>query len=439
LSSQAITKIHSLILIAVIIVAAVGGVTAYILLSGEDQSFNPIKIGILTDIDGVGGRHIWQGAVLAAEHLNSEGGILGRQVEVIGEDTDYESSIDMLKINSALTRLLTHHDVDFVIGLASGAMGYMIQDVIAEHKKIYMACGAIPEGLTQRVIDDYDKYKYFFHEGQNSTVIVRKNIKMLLHAREITGFDNVGYLSDDHAWNAEIREGLDNKLPELGFNLVYRGTFPPFDTFDFSSYFAAAETAEVEILVPQSIFNSGISLVKEYYNRQSPMIIFGGLISQVGFIESWEQTDGKCIYTTMNIQGVTVGYPITSKTMPFHDSYIERWGVAPFFIGASSHDIIRFILFDALERAGTTETEEVIKALEETDVETTRARKFAFTTSHDVLYTGEIVDNPDDYGIVVSLFQWQEEGALVPIYPKWLMEEAGATYTFPDWPGPWDK
>jgi hypothetical protein len=35
-------------------------------------------------------------------------------------------------------------------------------------------------------------------------------------------------------------------------------------------------------------------------------------------------------------------------------------------------------------------------------------------------------------------FQWQD-GVLVPVYPIWLMEEAGATYTFPDWPGPWDN
>jgi hypothetical protein len=137
--------------------------------------------------------------------------------------------------------------------------------------------------------------------------------------------------------------------------------------------------------------------------------------------------------------GVTIGYPITSKTMSFHDSYFEKWGVAPFFLGASSYDIIRFILSDAIERAGTTETEEVIKSLEEIDVETTQARKFAFTSSHDTLYTEEtVLDNSDQYGHIKSSFQWLEDGLLVPIYPKWLMEEAGVTYTFPDWPGPWD-
>lgn len=428
-----------MVLITIVVVAAVGGTLSYVFWSQQEQFSETIKIGILTDIDGASGRHIWQGAVLAAEHLNAEGGVLGRQVEVIGEDTDFESSADVTIVNSALVRLLTFHDVDFVIGLAPGEMGAMIQDVSAEHKKIYIAFGAIPEELTQRVIDDYDKYKYFFHEGLNSTVIARKEVAMLLHAREITGFNNVGYLVDDHPWCAEIIEGLDNTLPELGFNLVYRGKFPPFSTFDFSSYFAAAEAAGVEILVPQCIFDSGIPLVKEYYDRQSPMVVYGGFIAKAGYLESWEQIGGKCMYATLNIRGVTVGYPVTSKTVPFHDSYVERWGMAPFFLGAGSYDIIRFILFDALERAGTTETEEVIKVLEEIDLETTQARKFAFASSHSVLCTEGTVDNPDDYGIIGSLFQWQEDGSLVPIFPKWLMEEAGATYTFPEWPGPWDE
>jgi len=431
-----LTKIQSIIFIAIIVVA---GIAAYFLLDKEEQSSETIKIGILTDIDGASGKHILQGAVLAAEQVNAEGGILGRQVEVIGEDTDFESGIDLTKINSALTRLLTVDDVDFVMGLATAEMGFMIQEVIAEHKKIYIACGGIPEELTQRVIDDYDTYKYFFHLGPNSTVLRKLTIDGLLHVREITGFNNVGYLFDDHQYCAELGDSLDNMLPELGFNLVYKGKFPPFSTFDFSSYFAAAEAAGVEILMPQSIFDSGIPLVKEYYDRQSPMILYGGFISRAGYLESWEETGGKCVYSTSNIEGVTVRYPVTSKTVSFHDSYVERWGMAPFFLGANSYDFIRFILFDALEKAGTTETEEVVKALEKGEVETTMARKDTFASSHSVFWGEGPVDNPDDYSPLGSKFQWQEDGSLIPIFPKWLMEEANATLTYPPWPGPWDN
>ena len=50
---------------------------------------------------------------------------------------------------------------------------------------------------------------------------------------------------------------------------------------------------------------------------------------------------------------------------------------------------------------------------------------------------GENPNDPTaDYSIVLC-FQWQN-GEQIPIYPKKIMEEAGATLTFPPWSGPWD-
>jgi hypothetical protein len=61
---------------------------------------------------------------------------------------------------------------------------------------------------------------------------------------------------------------------------------------------------------------------------------------------------------------------------------------------------------------------------------------FTFSSSHGLM-RGENPSDPDDDYMGVLLFQWQN-GTLVPIHPSWLMEEAGVTLTFPDWPGPWD-
>jgi hypothetical protein len=72
----------------------------------------------------------------------------------------------------------------------------------------------------------------------------------LLLLREQTGFNKVGYIGEDLSWAKGIMKGLDYVLPGLyGFDLVYKEAFPP-GTFDFLSYFATAETAGVEIMVP---------------------------------------------------------------------------------------------------------------------------------------------------------------------------------------------
>ena len=422
-----------------IAVAAVGGGITYILLNGEKQPLETIKIGILADLHNVGGRHVWQAAVLAAEQVNAEGGILGKQVEVVGEDDSPGPIADLVEVSNAANRLLTYHKVDYILGRASGEIGFAIQDIIAQHKKIFIAYYADTDELTQRVGDDYDKYKYFFkYYAANHTQMAISLIHEFLLAKEIMGFSKVGYIAEDLSWTKGMTDGLDKSLPELGFDLVYKGKFPPFDTFDFSSYFAATEAAGVEILMPLIATSIGLTFVKEYHDRQSPMVIYGGGVCAAGVPESWEWTEGKCKYVTTLMESVTAGYPLTSKTLPFRESYIDKWGEIPTNTAGSTYDIIRFVLPDALERAGTTESEKVIKALEETHIETSLARNFAFTSTHDVMYSEGMMSNPDDFGHISALFQWQEDGTLVPIHPKQLMEEAGATYIFPDWSGPWD-
>ena len=116
-NSGALTKIQSIILISIVVVTAVA---AYVLWSGEGESSETIKIGVLADLDALYGKQILRGTILAAEQINAEGGILGKQIEVVGKDSDVESgSSDPVIINTALTKLLTVDKVDFIVGLAA--------------------------------------------------------------------------------------------------------------------------------------------------------------------------------------------------------------------------------------------------------------------------------------------------------------------------------
>ena len=430
--SNAITKIQSVILASIIIVAVVAGILSYVLWNTQDTS-ETIKIGVLADLDSFDGKGIWQGVVLAAEQLNAKGGILGKHVEIVGQDTDISTGVDASKINIALTRLLTYHKVDFIIGVATSA-GFMIQDLIAEHKRLFFEVSSPEDSYTQRVLEDYDTYKYFFRVAFNATSIFQGITDALVLLREQTGFNNVGYIGDDSGWTKGIMEGLDYVLPQIyGFDLVYKGSSPG-STFDFSSYFAAAETAGVEILVP--LIGGAIPFVKEYHDRQSPMVIYGGFLGEgVTDPQGWEITDGKCEYISVSSIPLLAGYPLTSKTMPVREAYINRWGENPNWFGGYAYEVLRYILSDAIERAGTIEPDAVIEALEQVSIETTNARTFVFTSSHDIMM-GENPNNPDADYVLALLFQWID-GKQVPVYPKKIMEEAGVTYTFPDWPGPW--
>ena len=205
---EAITKVQSIILIAIIFVA---GVTAYVLWDRESRSSDTIKIGVLADLDAFG-KPEWQAALLAVEEINAEGGILGRRVELVGEDHD--NGVDPVIFTNALTKLITQDQADFIVGLVAGQNGFVVQDIIAQHKIIFLSTGTGPEEVSQRVLDDYNKFKYYFMTWFNETCGKLGITDSLIHVREMTGFNKVGYLAEDLDWNKAMRELFDVFLPE---------------------------------------------------------------------------------------------------------------------------------------------------------------------------------------------------------------------------------
>jgi branched-chain amino acid transport system substrate-binding protein len=435
LDSKALTKVQSAALIAIIIVAAVGGSAAYYLLNGKTQATENIKIGVCGDLDMNYGKNAWRGVVLAAEQINAQGGILGRNITIVAEDDDSETPpYDIAVATNALTKLITVDKADYIVSPSAYAQVY--QDICAEHQKIYFCGGSLSDNDTQRVLDNYDKYKYFFRPGANASSAVDGDIDCLLTLRNYTGFNKVAYLVEDipgfYGQGAEVK----NLLPDYGFEVVYYNTFTP-GTADFTSYFAAIEASGAQILNPMVFSQSCYSLVKEYYDRQSPFVMWGGIwLAQDS--RFWKLTDGKCEYTSFTGLPITAGYPLTNKTLQTREAYVQRWGDIPDWTATGFYDVVRFILPDAIKRIGTTETQAVIKTLETTNIETSMARHFIFTSSHDGFVGAAGLNIPSADYLLVCLFQWQN-GTQVPVYPKQVMQEAGATYQYPDWTGPWSS
>jgi hypothetical protein len=79
----------------------------------------------------------------------------------------------------------------------------------------------------------------------------------------------------------------------------------------------------------------------------------------------------------------------------------------------------------------TTETEAVIKALEQSEVTNSLEENFRFTANHDHYF--------ESFNATAAnmMFQWQAGGVMAIVYPEAIMEETGATYKYPPWAGPW--
>ena len=424
--SRSLAKVHSLILIFIIVAAAIGG-AAYVMLS-EEPSSDTIRIGVCADIDFRGGKAVLQGAILAAEQVNAEGGILGRNITIVAEDDDTITGNDPTKASNAMNKLITVDKADFILTSGITSMVSIYQEIVAEHKTILFHFGDCREEVAQKVLDDYDRYKYYFMFLGNMTGSKLGIGKKYAAMQEYTELNKVAlWGSGTGSQSSDTFDDDTAILNDLGMEVVHTAVIP-YGTTDFTGYFVQAESRGAEIIIP-SIYDpsGGVPLVKEYATRESPTIIWN--LPYVASADSWENTDGACNYVTSAVAAVVAGYPFTSHVIPTREAYLERWGEP--LTGAYTafaYDIVRFVLPDAIERAGTIETDAVIAALEETNLEETSLyRDVIFTSSHDLLST--------EMGS--TYFQWQN-GELKIVYPKETMIADNVTYMFPNWPGPWD-
>ena len=116
-------------------------------------------------------------------------------------------------------------------------------------------------------------------------------VDSVLTLRNYTGFNKVAYLDQDASAWAQFRIGLCDLCQSLVLTLSTK-TQPRGRTTDFSSYFAAIDASGAEVLLANLYGGACVSFVKEWYDRQSPFVIWGN-VGQVGS-NFWETTDGKC-------------------------------------------------------------------------------------------------------------------------------------------------
>jgi branched-chain amino acid transport system substrate-binding protein len=486
LDSEALARIQTALLLVVILVASVSGISVYYIFNKEStaeptwtptptlsittspnpslttsssptsmitlrpspsstyttppQSIEPIRVGVCADLDNSLGLGVWRGAILAAEQVNAAGGVLGRNIKIVAEDDDSENSpADATFAENALVKLITVDKADFVIANAGDTLAQNYQKKCAEFNKIIFGTRSSLDKLTQNVLDNYNQSKYFFRLWTtNITVGAAGMIGDILAVTRYTSFTKIAFIAQDSTSGRYVLTLLNSSLPQYGIKNVYT-VLVPSSTTDFTSYFAAAEAAGAEIIYP-IIYNSGaISFVKEWYNRQSPTVVWGQLPNAQNN-NFWDLTSGACQYVSFTGTPILAGYPLTNQTVPTREAYLKRWGEdIPSGNAAAAYDGVRFILTDAIRRAGTIETEAVIKTLENVEVETSLARRFVFTSSHDLMVGDYTPNNPAENYVVLAVFQWQAGQKQVIVNPQKLMIETGATYQLPPWKGPWSK
>jgi ABC-type branched-subunit amino acid transport system substrate-binding protein len=200
---------------------------------------------------------------LAVEEQNKAGGLLGRQLTLLSED-----SVNPPTASSKAQRLLERDGAALLIGEISSASALGIAQVAQRNKKLFMNTGCNSDELRGKSCN-----KFMFHiEAANSTY-VKACGQQLLQNGLIKG-KKLYALTADYAFGHDL---LRTAKAFVGANggTIANDELVPTDATDFSPYLLKIRQAKPDLVISNLAGNQITNFIKQYSEFGLPFPIAG--------------------------------------------------------------------------------------------------------------------------------------------------------------------
>jgi branched-chain amino acid transport system substrate-binding protein len=214
---------------------------------------------------------------LAVEEINKAGGVLGRQIELIAED-----SVNPATASAKAQRLFERENVVAIVGEISSASALVIAQIAERNKRIFINSGANSDDLRGK-----DCNKYMFHVEVANTTNVKACGQALLRSGLIKG-KKLFSLTADYAFGHDLLRSAKRFIDANGGTLIGDELIAT-DATDFSPYLLKIRQARPEVVVCNLAGNQTTNFIKQYAEFGLPYPIAGFNINSADAWAAGEQ------------------------------------------------------------------------------------------------------------------------------------------------------
>jgi len=363
---------------------------------------------------------------LAVEEINEKGGVtVGKEkrpfkVEVI-DTRDLEPGVPTSDALLVVEKLILEKNADFIVGgpvRSEAALAAM--DLLSKYKKVsILTTGVLTPAYHKRVEAEYDKFKYCFRiSGEVGWMVVGEFIPCLMDIKAKYGLNKLFIMIQDVAHARGGGDLVAKLASEKGWEVLGKEIYPT-GTTDYSVGLMKAKKENAQVILIWMDMPESSILLKQWYDMKVPALPFGTIISAAEEPGFWKATEGKGEYALASVVNAgNAPSKATPWTMKFVEAYTKRWKVEPEGYGTSSSYMAVYTLKDAIERAGSLDSDAIVTALEKTDLMGVYGRIKFNPKNHQVIPS---ID-PNE-GAVGTIFQWQAGKRVVVFPPKIAMGE----------------
>jgi branched-chain amino acid transport system substrate-binding protein len=321
---------------------------ALLMVPGLRAQGDKIRIGHLTPLTGfLGalGEYAVMGAKMAADEINAAGGVNGRQIELMSED-----SVNPQVAATKAQRMIERDGVAMLMGEINSASALTISQVAAREKKLFLNTGARSDSLRGK-----DCNRYTFHVDIPVTVMVNAEGQALLRDNLVKG-KKIFTLTADYLFGHDLAKAA-KKFYDANGATVVADELVPTDVTDFSPYLLKIRQARPDIVSTNLAGNQVTNFVKQYaeFGLPYPMVGFN-----LNTADAWAAGEG-------NLGGIwpTVWHHElnTPGSKAFVAAFEKRYGKPP-----ENHAWVEYvsvkILAQAMNATKSTDTDKLIAYFE---------------------------------------------------------------------------
>jgi branched-chain amino acid transport system substrate-binding protein len=212
-----------------------------------------IKLGAFFDLSG---RAAFIGtptklvAEMVVEKINSEGGINGKQIELVIADTEANPA----KTASIAKKFIHKDGVVAIIGPTLTDTGMNVKKVVDKGQTpIFMTVGGDPVIMGGK----FGPFKYVFKSPQRSSIAVKR---LFIYLKE-KGITKVALLSAADGFGKDGGRWMEKMAPEFGIEIIARESFGTRDT-DMTAQLTKVKNASPQAIIAWTIGPAGSIIAK---------------------------------------------------------------------------------------------------------------------------------------------------------------------------------
>lgn len=388
--------------------------------SKEDK----IRIGVIQPRSGnlaVSGEDSYWGTQIAFDLINENGGINGKQIEVVAADVP-----DQTAAQNEVNRLIQNEGVKVITGIYGSAMAEVAANICNRNDVLYWESISVTDRLTDK---GYEGVFRIHTNGSGFGIQAAKIAESFADELDMNPQDmKVAIICENGDFGQSVAEGVKEYAKESGIQVVLNELYDSKST-DTSPIVLQMKDSNPDVVIATSYINDGIDISKQSKILDFNPKLFLGIGSGYGLAAYYDALDKDAegmidIDPSSTPVYDTLDKDLADAVIEFEKRFSAERGYKPPVIGYLTFQAAWVLAHDVIEVAGGTDDYRgMIDAANAIDIP-----KGALPTGAGCKFD----ENGQNQRATLVAMQWQE-GSLETIYPEEMQSAEPIMIPRPKW------